>query len=165
MTATDHRDEEVRVRFVDACHISDLIRLGQSVNLSPWTADSYLSELKNPDAVMLRLVSQENKTIGFVVGRFVNSSADHIDAEIYNIAIAESEQRKGNGQRLFDEFLDSCRRRGVNNIWLEVRQSNERAIAFYKRNGFQPVQKRSHFYENPREHGWLMRLVLKTNEA
>ena len=159
------RDERVRVRAVDACHIADLIHLGQSVNLSPWSANSYLAELKNPDALMLRLVSDENRTVGFVVGRFVRIGDDRTDAEIYNIAVKESEQRTGKGQLLFDAFFERCKDRRVDNIWLEVRESNEKAISFYKRNGFEPTQKRSHFYDNPREHAWVMRLTLETNEA
>jgi ribosomal-protein-alanine N-acetyltransferase len=163
--ARPEADYEVRVRPVEACHISDLIHLGESVNLSPWSAQSYLAELKNPDSVMLRLVSVKNKTMGFVVGRIVKTGDDERDAEIYNIAVKIREQRRGLGQLLLDAFCGHCRLSGVTNIWLEVRQSNEAAIAFYKKNGFAPVQKRSHFYTNPREHGWLMRLKFKTNDA
>jgi ribosomal-protein-alanine N-acetyltransferase len=167
-SSSDQRSEsasDVRVRRIDTSQIADLIYIGQSVHLSPWTAESYLAELKNPDAIMLRLVSGENKTIGFVVGRFVGSGGAEPDAEIYNIAVKESEQSKGNGQLLFDAFFAICRDRGVKTLWLEVRQSNHKAIAFYERNGFESVQRRSHFYENPREHGWLMRLDMNIDKA
>jgi ribosomal-protein-alanine N-acetyltransferase len=159
------QESEVRIRSVEPCHIADLIYIGESVNLSPWNAESYLAELKNQDSLMLRLFSGDNKTIGFVVGRFVMAEIDRIEAEIYNIAIKENEQCKGYGQILFDAFLTRCLDRGVRTVWLEVRQSNHKAISFYKRNGFESVQKRNHFYDNPREHGWLMRLDLKTIEA
>ena len=157
--------DEVRMREVKACHVGDLIHIGDSVGLSPWTAENYLDELKNPDAVMLRLVSPENKTLGFIVGRLVGSEASSIDAEIYNIAVKQSAQKKGNGQLLLNAFTEQCRGKGVRTIWLEVRESNSPAINFYQKNGFIFVQRRSHFYSNPREHGWLMSLNLMQTEA
>jgi ribosomal protein S18 acetylase RimI-like enzyme len=42
-----------------------------------------------------------------------------------------------------------------------VRESNRKAIAFYEKNGFESVQTRRHFYNDPREHAILMKLTLK----
>ena len=153
----------VRVRPVKASHIADLVLIGEETNLSRWSAQSYLEEIKNPDSLMLRLEADDNSTIGFIVGRsVVGGQIETVtDAEIYNIAVTKHEQRKGFGQLLFDAFGSQCRKREVANIWLEVRESNVNAIAFYERNGFEPVQTRQSFYENPREHAILMRLILK----
>ena len=153
-----------RIRAVEVANIGELIRIGEETKLSPWTAQNYLDELKNDNAIMLRLISDDDNTlIGFVVGRLVlgGESEPTLDAEIYNIAVVELEQRKGCGQRLFDAFVDKCRDSGVANIWLEVRESNTKAIRFYERNGFCRVQTRNHFYENPREHAILMKLILE----
>ena len=154
---------DIRVRPVDATHVGDLIQIGEETNLSPWSAQSYLDEIKNPNSIMLRLISEENSTIGFVVGRLVTGleGFGRRDAEIYNIAVVKSRQRTGCGQALFDAFAEICCDNNVANIWLEVRRSNADAIRFYERNGFSAVQTRNHFYENPREHAVLMRLTLK----
>ena len=153
----------VRVRPVEAAHIADLIRIGEETNLSRWSAQSYIDEIKNPHSLMLRLVGEDNSTIGFVVGRLVIGGMIEavMDAEIYNIAVTASQQRKGFGHVLFDAFLQECLKREAENIWLEVRESNEKAIKFYETNGFERVQIRPSFYENPREHALLMRLILK----
>ena len=152
-----------RIRQVEASHIGDLIRIGDETNLSPWTAQGYLDEIKKSDAVMLRLVAEDNSTIGFIVGRIVigGSIETQTDAEIYNIAVAKIEQKRGFGQLLFDAFAVICRDKGVINIWLEVRESNQEAIRFYERNGFALIQTRRSFYDNPREHALLMKLILK----
>ncbi len=153
----------LRIRAVDASHIADLIRIAEETNLSHWSAQSYLDEMKNADAIMLRLVTGDNATIGFVVGRFVigGQIETSTDAEIYNIAVTKNKQNKGCGQFLFDAFKEICRKKQAANIWLEVRQSNKPAISFYKKNGFASVQTRPSFYENPREHAILMKLILK----
>lgn len=159
----DNTSDEPRIRGVEAAHISELIRIGDETNLSHWSAQSYLEEMKNADAVMLRAVGEDNSTIGFVVGRLVvgGDVKMRTDAEIYNIAVTRSEQRRGRGQLLFDSFLAVCREKEAATIWLEVRESNLQAIAFYEKNGFMPVQTRRSFYDNPREHAILMKLVLK----
>ena len=156
-------ENSLRIRPIEASHIAVLIRIGEETRLSHWSAQSYLDEMKNPNSVMLRLVSSDNSTIGFIVGRFVIGGEIETctDAEIYNLAVTEAEQRKGFGQFLFNGFIAKCLKKKVANIWLEVRESNEKAIAFYEKNGFSSVQTRPFFYENPREHALLMKLVLK----
>lgn len=153
---------ENRIRSIEPSHIGALIALGEAENLSPWSAQSYLDEIKEEGSIMLRLESPENKTIGFVVGRIVLAVDDEhaVDADIYNIAVDGSVKNQGNGQRLLDEFLARCRESMVRSVWLEVRESNETAIGFYKRNGFFAVTTRKHFYTNPPEHALLMRLNL-----
>ncbi len=153
---------ENRIRTIETSHIGALIALGEAVNLSHWSAQSYIDELKEPRSIMIRLESPENATVGFIVGRIV-AAADNehaVDADIYNIAVDESIQGNGNGQFLFDEFLQRCRESLVRSIWLEVRESNGTAIKFYERNGFFAVTTRKHFYTNPPEHALLMRLNL-----
>jgi ribosomal-protein-alanine N-acetyltransferase len=164
---TAHIAEAPRIRPVEASHIADLIRIGEETNLSPWSAQNYLDEMKNPDALLLRLVCPGNTTVGFVVGRFVigGETEARTDAEIYNIAVVKQEQGKGRGQHLFDAFHEKCLERKVTNIWLEVRESNSQAIAFYRKNGFAHVQTRPSFYQNPREHAYLMKLTLKWGAA
>lgn len=160
---TENKFEDVRIRPVEALHVGDLIRIADETNLSPWTAQCYLDEMKNDSSIMLRLVGGDNSTIGFVVGRLVvgGEVQPRIDAEIYNIAVKESKQGRGLGQLLFDAFLAACAEREAENIWLEVRESNEKALRFYARNGFAKIQTRKHFYYGPREHAILMRCVLK----
>ncbi len=159
--------EDSRIRQVEPSHVADLIRIGEETNLSPWSAQSYLEEMKNPNAILLRMISEQNATIGFVVGRLITAGETGVrtDAEIYNIAVVRPEQRRGCGQSLFDAFCERCRKRDVSNIWLEVRESNAAAIRFYEKNGFERVQSRKHFYENPREHAILMRLELKNSRG
>ena len=166
MDTDERHTEEPRIRPVDANHIGELIRIGDETRLSPWSAQSYIEELKNPSSIMLRLVADDNSILGFVVGRLViGISTGSQDAEIYNIAVIPTHQRKGCGQMLFDAFAGLCDEKDVENIWLEVRESNTPAIRFYERNGFTRVQTRNHFYENPREHASLMRLSRKKYDA
>ncbi len=162
-TESENQSFYPRVRSIEAPHIADLMRIAAATNLSPWSAQGYIDEIRNPDSIMFRLESDANSTIGFIVGRTVSGGlvGTITDAEIYNIAVTEIEQNRGYGQLLFDSFAEICKHRRVGSIWLEVRESNKKAIRFYERNGFMRIQTRDHFYDDPREHAILMRLEIK----
>jgi len=150
-----------RIRPVEAAHIAALIELGTETGLSPWAAHDYLAELKDKNSIMLRLETETNSTIGFIVGRLITAAdAVAVDAEIYNIAVSPGHQREGNGQFLFDAFLSKCREYEVRRIWLEVRVSNEKAFAFYVRNSFAVQHLRKGLYRSPEEDGFLMSRTL-----
>lgn len=155
--------DNLRIKSIDAAHIGELIQIGEVTNLSPWSSQGYLEEMKNPASIMLRLIDEENTIVGFIVGRLIlgGEIEARLDAEIYNIAVTEHNRRKGCGQQLFDAFLARCRENQVANIWLEVRESNENAIRFYEKNGFERIRTRPSFYKNPRENAHVMRLILK----
>lgn len=156
-------DNNLRIKPIEAAHIGELIQIGEAANLSPWTPQGYRDEMKDPASIMLRLIDEENSIIGFVVGRLIlgGEIESRLDAEIYNIAVTEPNRRRGCAQLLFDEFLATCREKQVANIWLEVRESNENAIKFYEKNGFERIRTRPSFYRNPRENAHVMRLILK----
>lgn len=149
-----------RVRRVERSHICELIQIAEESRLSPWTAQNYLDELKNENSIMFRLEADDSSTIGFIVGRTVPGREDETDAEIYNIAVVAEKRKRGCGQNLFNAFVKRCQDALVANVWLEVRKSNLTAINFYGRNGFNRVQTRNHFYENPREQAIVMKMEL-----
>ena len=148
-----------RIRPIERSHIAVLIELGEETGLSPWSAQNYLDEIRNTDSIMLRAENDHNETLGFIVGRLVAAadSETAVDGEIYNVSVRPEVQRHRIGQRLLDEFLERCRASHVRSVWLEVRESNQNAIAFYRKNGFSPVHTRRSFYSNPPEDGLLMR--------
>ena len=53
-----------------------------------------------------------------------------------------------------DEIYNDCYSKKVQNLTLEVRKSNEVAISFYKKNGFNEVAVRKNYYKG--EDGILM---------
>jgi [ribosomal protein S18]-alanine N-acetyltransferase len=153
----------MRLRPVESSNLADLIILAEATGLSPWTARCYLQELRDPNSIMLRLLGDDNGIVGFVVGRLVPAASESAesDAEIYNIAIRPSSQRKGSGDIIFRAFLEICSNKGVDNIWLEVRESNYTAISFYLQKGFSVIQKRPGFYSNPPDNALVMKLSVR----
>lgn len=85
------------------------------------------------------------------------------EAHLLNISVARSAQRAGVGGRLLRQLFDEARERGASQLFLEVRPSNEAAIALYDRHGFEPIGRRRGYYparDGGREDAIVMRREL-----
>lgn len=136
--------------------------LAGNAGLSFWSESGFRSHLASNDTVSLKLVSANLEFAGFLVARFVPGTADRPDAELLNIAVDGGNQRLGGGRRLMCAFLKACVEAKVDRVWLDVRESNERAIRFYASFGFGVVQKRKAAYSNPVEDAIIMLLELSS---
>ena len=155
--------QQATIEQADVSDIAALIAIAEKRKLSHWSRRNYLDELARPDSIILAARLPEAGVVGFIVGRVYHGSADDplMEAEIYNIGVFEECQGLGLGKRLFDGFLERCHNANVEKIWLEVRASNEMAIAFYDRNGFVKHSVRKSFYSHPLEDGIVMSLSIE----
>jgi ribosomal-protein-alanine N-acetyltransferase len=93
--------------------------------------------------------------IGFIVARAIGR-----DWEIENIVVSASAKREGNGSRLLRALIERARRELAENVLLEVRESNQAAIALYEKGGFKQDGRRRNYYSNPEEDALLLRLAI-----
>ena len=82
------------------------------------------------------------------------------EAEIARIAISEDVRRCGIGKGLLNYTCECCKERQIERLLLDVRESNEGAIAFYKKYGCQTDGIRKNFYDIPKEDAVLMSRIL-----
>ena len=118
-----------------------------------WTQAQFRDALE-PSANRLALVALESlqKTaIGFIFAHF---AADEI--EILNIAVHPSARRRGVANLLCQELFAAGERRACRQIFLEVRQSNSGARAFYENAGFKISGVRKNYYRDNGEDALLM---------
>lgn len=80
------------------------------------------------------------------------------EATLLNIAVHPAWQRRGIAWQLLHAALAGCRARGACRMLLEVRESNDSAIALYRRAGFVVDGVRRAYYptRSGREDGLLM---------
>lgn len=69
------------------------------------------------------------------------------EAHILNLCVDPKLRALGYGERLLDEMLFRARTASVREIFLEVRPSNENALALYKKKGFYQVANRPEYYQ------------------
>ena len=87
------------------------------------------------------------------------------EMHLLNLAVHPDCQGQGCGWLLLQQLQNWARWHGAHTLWLEVRPSNARALALYRRFGFVEVALRKDYYPTPeggREHAVVMQLPLQT---
>ena len=89
------------------------------------------------------------------------------EAHILNICIAPEYQGRGHGRRLLRRLVDLARWHQANQVFLEVRPSNPRAIQLYRDEGFNEIGQRPNYYpaEKGREDAIVMAMELLPPES
>ncbi len=88
------------------------------------------------------------------------------EVQLLNLTVAPVARRQGIGRALLKRFLADAGARGAEQCFLEVRVTNEAAIALYVQEGFAAVARRAGYYPvagaGPREDALVMRRALRT---
>jgi len=125
-----------------------------SPEAAQWTEWGF-RELLGWRGVLALVTEEDSKVNGFIVGRQVAQ-----EAEILNLAVIPVKRRRGEGGALLKAALDELRARHVSRVFLEVRESNESAIAFYAKRGFSKTGRRVGYYHDPEEAAIVMEMKL-----
>jgi ribosomal-protein-alanine N-acetyltransferase len=146
-----------RLRAATAADVAAVAAIEAAVFSDAWTRASFAQLLGNAAVTFLvaERAEQPGVPVGYVVAWF---AAD--EAEIANLAVAETARGTGLGARLLDAALAEAWRRGVNAVFLEVRESNAPARALYASRGFGAVGRRRNYYRRPLEDALVLRLDL-----
>jgi ribosomal-protein-alanine N-acetyltransferase len=106
----------------------------------PWSTELFRRELDNPLSTVDLLWIREHLA-GYLCSWFVSG-----ELNILNVATAPVFRRRRVAGRLLHHVLDRSCRQGLEKAFLEVRLSNEGAIALYQAFGFRTIGRRSHYY-------------------
>ena len=101
------------------------------------------------------MVEEAGAVRGYLIGRDAAGSG-----EILNLAVDPDHRRRGIARALLDRGLAELARRGADEVFLEVRESNASAQQLYRGAGFRPVGVRADYYRQPREDALVLRLGL-----
>ena len=121
----------------------------------PWSLRSFREALDSASVYFACARSDAGSVVGYVVAWFV---ADQ--GEIANIAVAPDERGRGVGRALLDAALGEAAARGISAVYLEVRDSNQRARELYASRGFEEVGRRRRYYRRPVEDAIVLRRTL-----
>lgn len=144
--------EAAAMRVPDLTEVMAVERVAYPV---PWTHGNFVDSLAaDYPAEVLR--GPRAELLGYWVAM---PGADEM--HLLNITVVPAWQGRGLAVAMLDRLVAECRRRGLSQLWLEVRISNARAREVYARYGFAEVGKRRAYYpvvEGPREDAILMSL-------
>lgn len=141
---------EIRIHPMTERDVSGIAEIERECFSEPWSEEGIRSELRNENA-------------RFYVAEFMGGIAGYLgmhivldECYIANIAVKEKFRRKGIADKLLSLGEERAKEEGCAFITLEVRVSNEKAIALYKKRGYNEMGERKNFYSSPTENALIM---------
>ena len=132
-------------------HVPQIAELEKLCFSDPWSEKSVASELNN-DLSLWMVALDGDRVLGYVGSQTVCGETD-----VMNIAVHPAFRRRGIAESLIGCLITELKNRGSHCLTLEVRASNEGAIALYEKLGFAQVGRRPRYYRNPREDALILR--------
>lgn len=148
-----HSIEIRRAVAGDAREISNVAKASPGAAL--WTEQQFLEAASGNCSGWVAV--QDGRIAGFLFARI---AAD--EAEVLNLAVAQEIRGRGAGARLLHAAMEFAREGGAKKLFLEVRESNAAAIAFYKRAGFEDSGRRKGYYRDPTEDACVLTRQIKS---
>jgi [ribosomal protein S18]-alanine N-acetyltransferase len=122
----------------------------------PWSYGNFVDSLAAGYSSWV--MRDAGKPVGYAVMLLVLD-----EAHLLNISVIRARHGNGLGAALLAHLFGEAQARGATQFFLEVRPSNARAIALYRRIGFTPIGRRNRYYpaaDGGREDAIVMRLDL-----
>ena len=133
-------------------HIPQVAALERVCFSRPWSEESLQGELWNDSAVVIVAEGEDGTVLGYAGLQTVLD-----EGYINNVAVDPQYRRQGIADQLIAAFVRFGQAK-LAFLTLEVRASNEPAIALYAKHGFGEVGRRKNYYEDPKEDALLMTL-------
>ena len=144
------------ITSMHADHLDDLADLESMTFSTPWSYDALAEELQNPLAVFYVAEDVEAESaVGYL-------GMHHILDEgfITNVVVHPAYRRQGIATALLAELETYGKAHDLTRITLEVRASNQKAIALYEQMGYEKEGVRPGFYDSPKEDALIYSLYL-----
>lgn len=142
---------QVTLRDMTTADVPSIVRIERASYTIPWSEATFRGLLRRRDAEMIA-ADADGAVIGYAAFWCVVDQG-----ELGNVAVSADWRGAGIGARLVEEVILRASRRGVREVFLEVRPSNSVARRLYEQLGFRPVGRRRNYYQAPAEDAIVLR--------
>lgn len=132
-------------------HLRGVLRIETQAYPKPWTYGLYLSELALGGLRCYLVARSRGEVVGYGGVMYIGP-----DAHVTTLATAPEFHRRGIAGRVLLGLARAAVAHGAENLTLEVRVTNEAAIALYRRFGFVPAGVRKNYYAEVKEDALVM---------
>jgi ribosomal-protein-alanine N-acetyltransferase len=141
--------EEITIRPLGFADLPQVIAVERRAFPTPWSLGMFVLELSKPSGICLAAID----STGALAGYLICSRYDQV-WHLMNLAIDPPARRRGLATALLRRLLEQA---GPDEQYtLEVRLSNDPAIALYERFGFRPAGTRHRYYQDTGEDAMIM---------
>ncbi len=123
-------------------NIEDIVQLESQMDTDDlrWSRQSIEKSFEN-SCYKCWIIKENNKIWGYV--SIMDLGEEY---EVLRIVVHPKARMRGMAQRLLEALTEQAGKKGVSNIFLEVREHNYPALLLYEKMGFQIVGKRENYY-------------------
>ena len=139
----------LEIRPLAYADLPQVIAIERRAFPTPWSLAMFVLELSKPSGICLAALED-----GVMVGYLVCSRYDTV-WHLMNVAVEPPKQRQGIASALLEQLFEQADRPNEQ-YTLEVRTSNDPAIALYEQFGFQSAGVRPGYYHDNKEDALIM---------
>ena len=135
-------------------HVAEVAAVERDSFALSWSTDDLRALLEDEGVICIGL---------FIKSALVAYGLGYVQREHFHLAsmaVAPAFRRRGIGESLLRRMLQEVEGRGCTRCTLEVRVGNRAARKLYDRAGFRPVRQMGDYYDNPKEDGLELALVI-----
>jgi [ribosomal protein S18]-alanine N-acetyltransferase len=147
-------NNELIISKMKESHIGKILDIEKRSFITPWTKRMVNETLNSPISVSF-VIEESKLLLGYIM---LYSVLD--EAHILNLAINPDYRRRGYASKLIRYIIEYCGERGISDFFLEVRNSNSKAINLYRMFGFKVIGTRKGYYTDTHEDALVMQLSL-----
>jgi ribosomal protein S18 acetylase RimI-like enzyme len=120
------------------------------------------AEINDPESIILlaaRTSATEAELVGYahvVAGSPPQAVESSNPVELKRLYVARSWHGRGVAHMLMDAVLAAAQARGAETVWLGVWERNPRAVAFYRKYGFEHVGEQTFQLGSDRQTDWIL---------
>ena len=143
MTVSRPEPDGVSIRRAERADLLAVVRIESASFPQPWPADAFGQFLGEPG--FLVAADAEERVVGYAVADVARTHGGRI-GHLKDIAVHPDRRGQGIATGLLQRVFAVLGSQGVDSIKLEVRESNESAMALYRRFGFEELRRVDGYY-------------------
>lgn len=155
--ALDMKAQDFEIDRMTREDLTQVLQIEKQCFSDPWSEDGFVAALDAAYSILLCARRQE-EVAGYCCLYHILD-----EGEVMNVAVAPKFRSRGIGFWMFACLIEEGIQAGVRRFLLDVRVTNDHAIALYEKAGFRTIAREKNFYERPVEDGWLMEYCLEQN--
>ena len=130
---------DIQIDRMSVDHLAAVLRIENDVFHDPWSQTAFFEVLSLSPHNWVALV--DGAVVGYLISQWVLD-----EVHILNVAVAAERQRHGIGRELLAFLVKTAAKRGMRDLFLEVRICNRPAITLYEHFGFEGITVRKGYY-------------------
>lgn len=142
---------DCKFRTMNCDDINEVYEIECQSFSTPWSIDSFYREINENKLALYNVIELDGKIIAYG-GMWIVIDESHVT----NIAVLPEFRGRGMGNILVENMIEVAKENGALNMTLEVRVSNQSAIALYEKYGFEKSGVRPKYYKENNEDALIM---------